>query len=342
MPENVFDKPYKSYDQLIDKLKNKGIAVNDPELTKYLLSYYGYDQLINSFRFPENNVEDNIQNIIAEYIIDSEFKSVILDGILLIENHFKNLIGHEVAKAFQVNDHSEDDNNNPDNSIASYLNPNHYVTHNKDSVTSFIRDKVLTTNENPTKQYRKNMNHVPPWILMQNMTFGTAIRYYKILPNTLKSTIVNQLIYSPTPDTDINIRKALFVKCLNMLSIFRNSSAHTGRPLFSCVNGDALERNCYPNITWLETFWGLEAISGSGLRSNIKKDIFLTLLFILELLDLPALREQFIDNVTNINSKYLSGNKSTQKLYIEYLKIAKIPKDYVERLQVAFKFMNTI
>ena len=59
------------------------------------------------------------------------------------------------------------------------------------------RNLIITNRDRakqPTKYYLKYHNHVPPWILFKNISFGSAINIFRLLSTKHKREVANLLL----------------------------------------------------------------------------------------------------------------------------------------------------
>lgn len=342
-----FDKPYQTNKQLIEILKSRNLLINNDNLAIDLLDLYGYYTLINGYSKPFLNPNNHkfykdgtsIEDIYSLYLIDSQIQEIFLSNVLKVEKHLANAIGNQVAKYFGV------DNNS--NNSKSYLKANNYITKNRNSVVRFIHKKVIPTHDNPTAYYREHKNHIPPWILTQNMMFGTLIRYYKIQQEKIKSSIVNELILPvhtvPNGYEDMDIKKATFQFSLEILSDFRNISAHSKPVYIFQSHVDNL-----PSTSALEIYLGNDIFSGctNDKISLEKKGLYGALLYLLLLTRDPYQRIYILNKLELIEKSYLDENESNHDTkmannYRLYLKTANLPTDYLDKLSNANKYINS-
>lgn len=340
-----FDKPYQTNRQLIEILKSRNLIINNDNLAIDLLNLHGYYPLINGYSKPflkPNNPKlyqdgASIEDIYSLYLIDSQIQEIFLSNVLKVEKHLANTIGNQVAKHFGV------DNNS--NNSKSYLKANNYITNNRNSVVHFIHNKVIPTHDNPTAYYRKHKNHIPPWILTQNMMFGTLIRYYKIQQEEIKSSIVNELILPvhtvPNGNEDMDIKKAMFQFSLEILSQFRNISAHSKPVYMFQSHVDNL-----PSTSALEIYLGNDIFSGctKDKISLEKKGLYGALLCLLILTCDPSQRIYILNKLELIEKSYLDESNHNAKMannYRLYLKAANLPIDYLDKLSKANNYINS-
>lgn len=344
---NKFDKPFVDYPELVTNLHKRGLKIQDVSVATDLLRTYGYYPLINGFKktFLLNTDEElyhsdaSLEQIFAQFVIDFQFQELFLTSVLQIENHFKNAIGYSVAKAFGVNDHTSDDENNPDPSVQSYLRPDLYRNSGSAKVNStirFIRQKVLTSEDNPVAYYRESKNHIPPWILMDNMMLGTAIKYFQILPSNLKNEVCNELVDS-FEDENMDQKKALILSTLEILRQFRNAAAHSAPMYLQRVSQDN-----DPSLNSLTAYLGEEISNNSERSKGIgTKNLYAALISLIFLNRNLGSRTNLITKLSALQRQYLQSEDSLLiETYNRYLISAGLPTDYIRRLETANLTLN--
>ncbi|WP_054678535.1 Abi family protein [Lacticaseibacillus sharpeae] len=336
--KSVFDKPFVDFPDLIDVLKKRGLTIINDFQAIDLLKDYGYYKLINGYKknyqqSPSNGDETFIpgatmDQLFAQFVLDSQFQELFLTTVFPVENHFKNLIGYEVAKKFGVNNFTKDDPKNPDPKVQSYLHPDNYTGSTRNDVVSYIHNRVLDSDDNPVAYYKTHKNHIPPWIMMSNMTLGSAVRYFQILPKSLKTNIVQEIV-DPIDGEDIGAKKELVTIGFEILRQFRNASAHSN-PLY--LYKAKLESNPSPRI--MSTYIGSGIVRKKSLVG--RNDLFSALLFLLMLTQKPVRRSLFIQSLQDIEDSYLfDENDFTTSVYNDYLINSGLPVNYIEQLRKA-------
>lgn len=163
----AYDKPFKTYDEQITKLQNDyGLMINDINFAKHALISIPYYDLVNGYKstLMENGKFKpglSIEYLYELYLLDKSIQAFIMKYSLFIENMFKNLLAYSIASSFGVDE-------------AKYLDTNNYQSYNsgvsfKDNVLSEILPLLKDTAKckMPTKHYKENHNHIPPWILFK-------------------------------------------------------------------------------------------------------------------------------------------------------------------------------
>ena len=96
MCSEQYDKPFRTYDELIDILKKRNVIIPDEESAKRILSDLSSYHLINGFKqyFPTSPGTDSFDppvsfsDFYALYLVENEINSVILKYILSVEKSF--------------------------------------------------------------------------------------------------------------------------------------------------------------------------------------------------------------------------------------------------------------
>ena len=98
------------------------------------------------------------------------------------------------------------------NKSLSYKDTNNYQSYNsgisfKDNVLSEILPLLTNTTKckMPTKHYKENHNHIPPWILFKNISFGDAINLFCVLNRQEKEPITD-ILFENAPGIEYNQR----------------------------------------------------------------------------------------------------------------------------------------
>lgn len=331
-----FDKPYKNYDELIEILVQRGLKIANKDFAKFLLQTVGYYPLINGFKKPflvENNPEKFEQGTTLEdlynlYIIDSQFQELFLTNVLYIEKHLANLLGNLIGRYYGVNNFSGNNEENPNPEVSSYLDANNYQGSRRYSVLSEVKRQMGSCKNNPVKYYRENKNHIPPWILTQNLYFGTNIQFYSIQKPNIKTAIVQKMV--PIKENEnLGAKKALFSCLTEILRQFRNTAAH-----FSPMYLKRATQSNNPSKQTLRFFLG-DGIWNDGDPNKLgRNDLYSALLAIFLLMRDPAKRKVLLTKLSNLDSSY-NQDDNYRRRYRKYLDAASLPFNYINRLKSA-------
>lgn len=234
MSDKIPEKPFKQYSEQIRILKSRGLEINDTEFAVHALKIYSYYDLINgntdelllSKKPDVFKPGTNFQILVQIRILEDRLKSVFLNQILMIEKTFKSVLSYYIAEHFGV-----------DNDKKGYLDSTHYsmISSQKKSTGATLkklRHICLGEVPHPERQgtpllyYRENHNHIPPWILIDELTLGETMYWFKALKSIDKGSLAHQLL----PETFIlqkNVNGTnLFLESIDLIREFRNFFAH--------------------------------------------------------------------------------------------------------------------
>lgn len=210
----MYDKPFKTLDQQIELLRSRNLIIDDEDYAKTILITTSYYTLINSYKsiFCKNDIfKDNIRfNHLVKYNhFEYDLQMLIFKQLISLENSFKTKTSYVLSEQFGVHH-------------KSYLDPKNYTNKNNKlySKLKFINEIIQNDKNHPIKHYRQYKNHIPPWILIRNMTFGEVLTFYMQFKSKTKTEIEK---YFPNILTSLNIY-------LGVIKSFRNKIAH-GTPI---------------------------------------------------------------------------------------------------------------
>ncbi len=210
-------KIFKTLDEQIDILKEKGLIINDYEKTKELLfreNYFfisGYRHLFMKANKDKFFIEGTtFEELYATFCFDRYLRNIMFKHILIIENNIKSIISYQMSKKYG---HKDKDYLNPQNFTQDTLR-----TRQVHDVLNKMRRQIRTNGlqHTATMHYINNYGYIPMWILVKVLSFGMISEFYNILKEEDKELIGK--FYK------IDI-ESLSVY-LSILSNFRNLCAH--------------------------------------------------------------------------------------------------------------------
>lgn len=230
-----YDKPFKTYDEMIALMESRNIIVDDKEFAKKALSNLSYYGLINGYKntfLRITGTDDFIEGTKFEELytinqLDVSLNNIIFKYILYLEHSLKSKVSYIVSSSFGVYTEPSDLN---------CTNPNDYLCRNNYSTSTGKRNDIVKQlkkclidnhHNNIIEHYTNTKNHVPPWILTYNVPFGLAIEWYSILKNEEKSYVCNAFISSCA--LSIEQRKEFLRQALLLAREYRNKIAHGNR-----------------------------------------------------------------------------------------------------------------
>lgn len=225
------DKPFLDYLQMIDLLRSRNLIIHEHqfEFVIHSLKTYSYYDLINSnvenllISKDSNTFKDNIEftQLVKIKNIEDRLKSVFLAQILAIEKSFCSKLSYYIAEEFGV-----------DSNDGGYLKKSNYSDSNKSIVSTTmkrlrdIRDSKLPHRKpsSSLKYYQRNHNHIPPWILVNELMFGEVINWYRCIKEEGKRKLSKELLLYEIDNEEL--RLSVCISTLDLLREFRNSLAH--------------------------------------------------------------------------------------------------------------------
>lgn len=301
-----YDKPFKTYEELIEIMESRNIIISDHNFAKRILSDISYYTLINGYKntFLSLDGSDtfvpgtNLEELYTIHLLDTSLCSILLKYILYIERSLKSKISYIVSKKYGVYTNINDKYGK---TVDDYLFIKNYSNSNnkRKSILSSIRECGIDSRNNLSlSHYKTTKNHIPPWILISNVPFGLSIQWYGILRKDDKDYVCEEMLrQSALP---LEQKKELLQKSLSILKDYRNSMAH-GTKTFSQTTSFELPK--FPLLTAVSSLISdKEYLSGIG-----KNDLFSVIIILCILIndsfihtnmltDLNALFRPYIEN----------------------------------------------
>lgn len=212
----VGDKKFLTYDEMIEKLKDKNLKIEDEDKAMELLEKYSYFDFISGYKQLFKDKEKNykyhasIIDIYNLYIFDEDLRALFFKYILKVEKNIKSLLSYSFCEKFG-------------NNQSQYLSYENYNCSNIDEVVkliSVLENSIETTKAKYIKHHLEKYNNVPLWALMKILTLGCVSKMYNFLDEDLKITISKKYNF---------VGNKMLTQMLYKLSIVRNICAHNER-----------------------------------------------------------------------------------------------------------------
>lgn len=225
---------YSTPEKQIEKLKSQGLIIENETLAKQYLEFYGYSNLIKSYRSPYMTGIDEtgtkcykqgvtFNQILSLYTLDKNLRNAVMAAMQDLEEHIKAVAADIVAFSFGT--HQDD-----------YLRYKNYRNKRKRkqrfSLTHLlnIMEETLKTDKDPIHHYMQEHGAVPPWILFKSVYFGTIVNFIDQFKDSERSAMAHKLfddsIFLHLDDTH---SMKLMMNILFMANEYRNVAAHGGR-----------------------------------------------------------------------------------------------------------------
>ncbi len=329
MSESTYDKPFKTYSEMIEILEARNIIVVNKEFAAQAFSNFSYYSIVNGYKntfltTPGTDVfvsGTKFEDLYYLNIIDTDLNNILFKYILYIEKSLKSKLSFRISEQYGVfTDKSSD---LPDD-IQDYLHISHYrnSTGMRINVINKLK-KCIDENRDKKiiKHYITEKNHIPAWILTTVIPFGLAISWYRILCDSDKKYICE--VFIPDLTLDINRRKEYLIKSLDLSKSYRNIIAH-GSKIISLSNLPIL-----PKEQTIKLAGNLltEEEYNHKLGQN---DIYSIFIIILTLLSDETLLRDFYTDFYVFHHKYedfIFNNKTIFKVF-------GLPEDILKRMEI--------
>ena len=234
-------KEFKTYNQQLTILRNRGMIVPMNGAPKRFLEQENYYNVINGYKemflcknakgknqTPERYLPNtHFDELKALFLFDRELRFLFLKYLLIFENSFKTAISHEFMKKY-----SKDN---------SYLEIANYRTDDPKGVLKQISILTRTIHDNvgkngAIKHYIEEYGAVPFWVLVNYLTIGNLSYLYSALKDSEKNTVAkyysDKYVKQYKVDCNPRISSEDMESALKIFNLVRNQCAHDER-LFS-------------------------------------------------------------------------------------------------------------
>lgn len=211
------NKIFKTLDEQIEILKNKGLVIDDVDSAKSILlreNYFfisGYRYLLLKSRTDKKFLPNaNFRELYALFNFDRQVRNIIFKNLLIVENNIKSIFSYQLSKKYGYKE-------------KDYLRPSNFTNNPEkfrqvnDLIKKMKRQIRINGNQHSaTKHYQMNYGYVPLWIVVKVLSFGIVCELYTIMKK--EDQIEISEIYKIDPTT--------LCIYLPILSNFRNLCAH--------------------------------------------------------------------------------------------------------------------
>ena len=272
------DKPFKTYQELISKLRDEKkltISAEDEPHAIALLKKFSYFSLVSGykmlFKAPDGTYLSGttIDDIFALYQFDDTLRDIFFHAIQIVEKHTKSLLSYSFVKEYGE-------------AQSEYMNPAHFDVMSgakctdrrqkeiKKLISTFVSVATPPSEHNYITHQWSTHQNVPLWCAIKAITFGNTSKMYSLCYPKVQSDVAKEF---PGVSADA------LTGMLDMLTRVRNVCAHNERLYdFSVRKNRAIQD--MPSHAQL----GI-AKSSAGLYNQGKTDLFAALICLKYLLD---------------------------------------------------------
>ena len=211
------NKIFKSLDEQIKILRDKGLVIDDEKYAEEVLLRENYF-FLNGYRHLFMKSSDHsryisgtkFEEVYSLFLFDRRLRNILFKNILIIENNIKSIISYQLSKKYGYREHE-------------YLKPSNFNTsfEYKRQVSDVIgkmkrQIKTNATQHSATRHYVLNYGYIPLWVLVKVLSFGIVVELFSVLKKEDQYDIID--LY------DMDLRS--FLTNLSILSNYRNLCAH--------------------------------------------------------------------------------------------------------------------
>ena len=235
-----FVKPFKTIEEQIEQLKERGLVIPDEDKAKNVLLSNNYYNIINGYSkyFPmqgDNYIGNTtFDEVLHLYLFDVELKQTFFRAILAAELHIKSIFSHRFAEHFT--------------SIPEpYLDANCYDPGNPNDVTRTIQkltdiiDARERDHSSSIYHYKATYNNVPIWVLVNYLDFGHIRHMLQNAPIQVQNDVAKDLRNFITQNISFTgfFPPQTMLTFLKNINEVRNVCAHNNRLIgFRCYADD--------------------------------------------------------------------------------------------------------
>ena len=210
-------KEFKTLDEQIEILKNRGLVINDIDGTKRLLLRENYF-FINGYRhiFLKNRNGNEFikgttfEELYAVFQFDRNFRNILFKNLLIVENNLKSILSYCLSKKYGIKEKDYLKPSNFSQDIKKIRQVNDVLSKTKRQI------KLNGRQHSATLHYLSNYGYVPLWILVKLLSFGMINELYSILKPEDKLLIAEYY----------NLDVETLGIYIGLLSNYRNLCAH--------------------------------------------------------------------------------------------------------------------
>lgn len=320
----IYDKPFLSYEDQLERLKNiyKLKSINK-ETDLILLNTISYYDLVNGYKecfMKENKFNEDVAliDIFIFSVIDKKFQNILFLYSVYVENIFKTKMAHLIGKNRGVE-------------VSEYLDKSTYHCSNPNREKKLeitLKDIYFVHNnsiDNPTKYYRDNHNHIPPWVLFKNVKFTTVIDLFSFLKKEEKLSIISEYSYFATDKISDDKKIELFKNMITVVRKFRNKIAHNYKILGTTLEKTSLNLR---DISYISPYKFLSNIDIKKRRGE--KDLYAMIISLIFLLEPLFLKLLFTGDLGYFN---IDDHE-------KYFKVCNFPNNFKENMKNIHSFLR--
>lgn len=175
-------KVFKTIDEQIEILQNKGVIIEDKNVVKEILLRENYF-FISGYRHLFLDVDKskyfkkgtNFRELYALFNFDRQLRNIIFKNLLIIENNMKSIFSYQLSRRYGIKE-------------KEYLKQSNFNT-SKDKIKQ-VNDllhkikrqiRINGGQHSATTHYIYNYGYIPLWVVVKVLSFGIVCELYSIM-----------------------------------------------------------------------------------------------------------------------------------------------------------------
>lgn len=207
-----YDKPALTFEEQLDLLRRRGLAVADPERAIRWLRHVSYYRL-SAYCLPFKEGEafrpgTDFDDVAGLYIFDRKLRLLVLDAIERIEVAVRTAVTYQIGHAYGAFGHADPAHFAPGFDHARFMDGlRKEERQSRETFVRHFRDKYTSE------------EHLPVWMASELLSFGTVSKLYDAMAPSLKQRI----------SAEYGVDEQFLRGWLHVLSYLRNVCAHHQR-----------------------------------------------------------------------------------------------------------------
>ncbi len=211
------NKTFKSVEEQIEILRDKGLIIDDSPKTKNILlreNYFfisGYRKLFMSASKNKKFIAGTtFEELYGAFVFDRKVRNTMFKFILIVENNIKSIMRHVLSKKYGIKEKDYLDPKNFSNDSYRQKQLHDVLNKMKRQIRNNVKDHTATAH------YLNHHGFIPMWIMVKVLSLGIIAEFYAILNKKDQQEIAN---YYNLDNETLNIY-------LCLLANYRNLCAH--------------------------------------------------------------------------------------------------------------------
>ena len=211
----MIEKKFKTLDEQIDILKNKGLKISDARYAKEVLLRENYF-FLNGYRHLFVNKDrtfkkgTTFEEFYSLFLFDRALRNIIFKYLLVIENNLKSIFSYQLSKKYGYREKDYLKNQNFTTAPEKQAQLNDLLRKMKRQI------RVNGSQHSATQHYASNYGYIPLWILVKVLSFGIISELFQVLKPEDQKEIAG--VFGVDIDT--------LIVYLPILANYRNLCAH--------------------------------------------------------------------------------------------------------------------